>query len=144
MSWPISPLGYYIQFPSTLQLLSYFTYGLGGSDSRESTCNAGDLHSVPGLGRSPGEWNGYPLQYSSILAWKMPWTEEPGRPQSIGLQTVRHDWVTNTFTFFFFFWLTIKYTHTQSSKICRSASVYVCVFAWEMNGCHKQIGLLVI
>ena len=36
----------------------------GGSDSEESTCNEGDLGSVPGLGRSPGEKNGYPLQYS--------------------------------------------------------------------------------
>ena len=35
----------------------------GGSDSKESTCNVGDLGSVPGLGRSPGEGNGYPLKY---------------------------------------------------------------------------------
>ena len=38
----------------------------GGSDSKESACNAGDLGSVPGLGRSPGEGNGYPLQYSCL------------------------------------------------------------------------------
>ena len=36
--------------------------------------------------------------HSSILAWKIPWTEEPGRLQSMGLQRVRHDLVTNTFT----------------------------------------------
>ena len=30
--------------------------------------------------------------HSSILAWKIPWTEEPGRLQSMGLQTVGHDW----------------------------------------------------
>ena len=36
----------------------------GGSDSKEFTCNAGDLGSIPGLGRFPGELNGYPLQYS--------------------------------------------------------------------------------
>ena len=34
----------------------------GGSDSTESTCNEGDLSSIPQLGRSPGEGNGYPLQ----------------------------------------------------------------------------------
>ena len=34
--------------------------------------------------------------HSSILAWRIPWTEEPGRPQSMGLQTVRHDWVIDT------------------------------------------------
>ena len=37
-----------------------------GSDSEESAYNAGDLGSVPGLGRSPGEGKGYPLQYSGL------------------------------------------------------------------------------
>ena len=36
------------------------------SVGKESTCNAGDLGSIPGLGRSPGEGNGYPLQYSGL------------------------------------------------------------------------------
>ena len=36
---------------------------------------------------------------SSILVWKIPWMEESGGLQSMGLQRVRHDWVTNTFTF---------------------------------------------
>ena len=39
---------------------------LGGSDSEESTCNVGDLGLIPGLGRSPGEENGNPLQYSCL------------------------------------------------------------------------------
>ena len=38
----------------------------GGLDSKESACNAEDLGSIPGLGRSPGEENGYPLQYSGL------------------------------------------------------------------------------
>jgi len=38
----------------------------GGSDSKELPCNAGDLGSIPGSGRSPGEGNGYPLQYSCL------------------------------------------------------------------------------
>ena len=38
----------------------------GGSDGKESTCNAGDLGSIPGLGRSPGEGCGNPLQYSCL------------------------------------------------------------------------------
>ena len=38
----------------------------GGSDSKESACNAGDQGSIPGSGRSPGEGNGYPLQYSCL------------------------------------------------------------------------------
>ena len=36
------------------------------STGKESTCNAGDLGSIPGLGRSPGEGKGYPLQYSGL------------------------------------------------------------------------------
>ena len=61
----------------------------GGSDGKESACNAGDLGSIPGLGRSPGEGNG--ATHSSILAWKIPWTEEPGGLQFMGSQRVRHD-----------------------------------------------------
>ena len=37
-----------------------------GSDGKESACNAGDLGSIPGCGGSPGEGNGYPLQYSYL------------------------------------------------------------------------------
>ena len=48
----------------------------GGSDGKESTSNVGDLHSIPGLGRSPG---GGMATHSSILVWKIPWIEEPGR-----------------------------------------------------------------
>ena len=38
----------------------------GGAAGRESACNEGDLGLSPGLGRSPGEGNGYPLQYSGL------------------------------------------------------------------------------
>ena len=38
----------------------------GGSAGKESACNAGDLGSIPELGRSPGEGKGYPLQYSGL------------------------------------------------------------------------------
>ena len=38
----------------------------GGSDGKESACTAGDLGSIPGLGRTPGEGNGYPLQYFGL------------------------------------------------------------------------------
>ena len=50
---------------------------------QETGCNARDLNSTPESGRSPGEGNGNPL---SILAWEIPWTEEPGGLQSMGLQ----------------------------------------------------------
>ena len=58
------------------------------SYGKASAYNAGDLGSVPGSGRSPGEGNGNPL---SILAWNIPWTEKPGRLQSMGSQRVGRD-----------------------------------------------------
>ena len=60
----------------------------GGSDGKESTCNMGDLGSIPGLGRSPGgrEWQPTPV----FLPGGYPWTEEPGGLQSMGSQRVRH------------------------------------------------------
>ena len=85
-----------------------------GSAGKESVGNVGDLGLIPGLGRSPWrrerlptpvfwprEFHGLyspwgPLEkematHSSILAWKIPWTEEPGRLQSMGSQRVGHD-----------------------------------------------------
>ena len=59
----------------------------GGSDGKESVCKAGDLGSIPGFGRSPGEGNGYPLRYSCLENAM----DIPGGPQSIGLQRVGHD-----------------------------------------------------
>ena len=63
----------------------------GGSVGKESDW----VHRRPGfdpwVGRSPGEGNGNPLH---ILAWEIPWTEDPGGQQSMGLQRVGQDWAT--------------------------------------------------
>ena len=48
----------------------------GGSDGKESACNARDSGLILGLARSPGEGNGNPLQF--FLPGESPWTEEPG------------------------------------------------------------------
>ena len=60
----------------------------GGSAGKESASNAGDLGLIPGLGRSPGEGNGYPLQYSGL----------ENSMESMGSQRVRHDCATFTFS----------------------------------------------
>ena len=73
----------------------------GGSEGKESACNAGDPRSIPGLGRFPGEGNGNPLQYSCLeishgqrsLAGYSPWGHK-----ETGLSE-RQDWATHTFTF---------------------------------------------
>ena len=59
----------------------------GGLDGKESAFNAGDLGSIPGLGRSPGEGHG---NNSSVLAWRIPWMEE-WQATAIGLHRVGHD-----------------------------------------------------
>ena len=59
----------------------------GGSVSKESACNAGDLGMIPGLGRSMED--GMAI-HSSVLAWKISWREEPGGLQSMGSQRVGH------------------------------------------------------
>ena len=53
----------------------------GGSDGKVSAYNVGDLGSIPRSGRSPGEGKAM-APHSSILAWKIPWTEEPGSRHS--------------------------------------------------------------
>ena len=81
----------------------------GGSEVKASALNAGDLGFIPGSGGSPGEsleslgsipGREDPLEkemvtHSSILAWRIPWTEKPGRLQSTGSQRVGHDWATS-------------------------------------------------
>ena len=77
---------------SVRNLIKYHSYLLGfpgGSDGKEFTCNAGDLGSIPGLGRSPGEGHGNPLQDSCL--------ENPHGQRSLegyspwGSQGVGHD-----------------------------------------------------
>ena len=68
--------------------------------SKESAYSAGDTGSIPGLGRSPGEGNGNPLQF---LAWKIPWTEEPSRLHTVhGVARVRHNLATKPPTIYLY------------------------------------------
>ena len=56
--------------------------------NKDFACNAGDPSSTPGPGRASGDGT---ATHASILAWTIPWTAEPGRLQSVGLQRVGHD-----------------------------------------------------
>ena len=81
----------------------------GGSDGKESTCNAGDLASIPGLGRSPGEGNGSPLQYSGL---ENSMDREAWQATSMGWQRVRQDWVT--------------FTHSQELQTAKGSEINQC------------------
>ena len=95
----------YCKAASTYQVTSliiflYETQGIyqgfpGGSDGKESACNAGDQGSVPESGISSGEGSGYPQEYSGLenCMDRGVW-----RAMAMGLQRVRHNWATNIFT----------------------------------------------
>ena len=82
-------------WPTHTVLLDLFSItGFPGSASgKEPTCppvgDVRDMGSIPGLGRSLEKEM---ATYSSILAWEIPWTEKPGRLQSLGSHRVEHDW----------------------------------------------------
>ena len=61
---------------------------LGGLEGKESACQAGDSGSIPGLGNPLEEEM---ATHSSILAWRIPWTKEPGGLQSMDSQRIRHN-----------------------------------------------------
>ena len=82
----------------------------GGSAGKESACSVGDLGSIPGLGGSPGEGKGYPLQYSGL---------EKSMKYSMGLQRVEDDF---PFHFFYFF----------KSKCRKGKKLSVCVLISTM------------
>ena len=65
-------------------ILHYLHSSPGSSVVRNMPANAGDMCSIPGSGRSPARGNGNPLR---ILAWRIPWTQEPGGLQPMGMQS---------------------------------------------------------
>ena len=95
--------------------------------------SAGVSGSIPASKRSPREGNG---NRTSILAWENPWGEEPGGPQSIGLQK-SCTWFSNS-----------KHTSTPNSHVC----VCVCVCVWweckissqQISSCSNKVGLTIV
>ena len=70
-------------------------FSFGGSDGKESACSTRDPDLILGLGKSPGEGNGYPIHYSCL-------ENSMDRGAPMGSQKVAYDWATNTFTFTIF------------------------------------------
>ena len=97
----------------------------GGSDDKEFTCNAGELGSIPGLGRSPGEGNGNPSQYSCL--------ENPCGQRGLagyspmGLQRVGHDWATTKHYLYQCKVLRIKMSHVENEEGNGTPLQYSCL-----------------
>ena len=85
------PMAFLLWFEFTEDLLQS-----GGSDSKESACNVGDPGSIPGLGKSPGEGNDYPRQYSCQESSHEQGSLAVDSPEGC---RVGHNWATNTFPF---------------------------------------------
>ena len=108
----------------------------------ESACDTGDLGLIPALERSPGEGNNHP---SSVLAWRIPWTEEPGGLQCTVSQRVGHDWAPNTH-----FYLQTshmeRYTGRDLWGSCDDISFWLWIWAEHLPGlwmCSQPGGSLV-
>ena len=100
----------------------------GSSNGKESACNSGDPGSIPGSGRSPGEGHGNLFQCSFLENS----TEEPGKLQSMGSQSARHDWVTNTHT----------HSLLQSPFLCCCCSITTsCLTLCDPRDCAGQAPL---
>ena len=103
----------------------FLTTGLGGSDSKDSACNTGGQGSIPESGRSPGEGNGYPLQYSCLgntmdrRAW----------------QPIQSMWSRSQT------WLSV-HTHTHTPSSLKAPSPNIDIF-WGPGGLghqHRDLG----
>ena len=92
--WVVNAVPNMCSSSSLLWILFFHSLKTGSLDGKESACSEGDPGLIPGW-KDPLEKG--MAAHSSILVWKIPWTEEPGRLQSTGSQRVGHNWMTNTF-----------------------------------------------
>ena len=100
----------------------------GGSDSKESACNAGDR--VQSLGQEDPLEKGT-AAHSSILAWRILWTEEPGRLQSMTLQKVGQDWAPNMHAYAARGAVPDTHTHKHTHTLSKVS----CVDSWVILKC---------
>ena len=79
--------------------------------------------------------------HSTILAWRIPWTEEPGGLQSMRSQRVRHDWTTDTFTLYMFLWCRWSFCHhpslsTMLSPVAKNYMALFCIKLYDFTLVH--------
>ena len=114
-------------------ILLYKISFLGGSDAKESSCNAGDLGSIPGWERSPGERNGNPLQDSCL---ENPMDKEPDGLTVHGSQRVGHDLATKR-TYKINLHLHLK-EHEKSLMFLNQTQTSLCGSSMLMQGRNRH------
>ena len=106
-----------------------YVYGFpGGSEVKASACNAGDLGSIPGSGRSPGEGNGNPLQYSCLenpMDGGVWWATVHGVTKS---RTRLNEWLKR-----------LKYVYISSLE--KEMATHSSILAWEIPRTEEPSGL---
>ena len=105
---------------------------------KESACNAGDPGSIHVSGRSPGEWNGYPLQYSFMenSTGREAWWAVPMRSQG-----VRHDWASITFTIYIYIYI---FRFFSIIVCCKALSIVLLLFTYFMGPCCLPISYIAV
>ena len=107
----------------------------GGSDSKASAHNAGDLGSIPGSGRSLEKEM---ATHSSILAWRIPWTEDPGRLQSTGVAKSQTQLSDFTFTFTVCHQGCFRCMISLDIRICLTERNHILQFIDEETGLREE------
>ena len=112
---------YFLHFQNLLTLKRVLWGFCDGSAGKESTCHVGDLGSVPGLGRSPGEGNGNPLQYSGL---------ENSMDSIVHGVTKSQTWLSD---FQFFTWVIYYWSYSFVAGFSMSSLKFVWVFNEGLN-----------
>ena len=127
---------------STFQLFAKLRASLVAQMVKNLSVNARDLGMIPGLGRSPGEWNVYLLQYSCL---ENSMDSKPGGLQSMGLQRFGHDWGTNKETYpsfgvqgFYWESITLERPLNFNYSISSTPGGQTNIARPKVSGIHKQ------
>ena len=102
---------------------------LCSSVGKESACSAGDPGSIPGLGRSPGEENGYPLQYSSL---ENPMDRGAWQATVLAVARVRHNLATKERERDLYLLTHMFSCNLQKKKCFHSQKAFSCKFRWPL------------
>ena len=122
-------------------MLYGFPQWLSGKESACNAGDAGDVGSITGWGSGEDPLEEGMATHSSILAWKIPWTEEPGRLLSMGSQRVGHDLFFKIYLSIVEFQCWVSFCHESESRSVVSASLQPHGLYSPWNSLGQNIGV---